>query len=443
MIKLLVAIGLITECLSFFIYNRILFSPKKRMASCVLTYVISYVSLILLHDVSSYHTVIINMILFLLVNIFILLFLYKISLLSAILHAFFISGISIISELLVGYIYSLFNDFYWNNWNSLHNLTYMTLSVLVFAAITISAALVEKKIKTINNINAALIVVAILGCITIMAIVASFVFNFIVYPDSVTEAKNINITNIIVLNILLFGFVFIHFYLYRTAKTLGDEKQQKQIEKDNADFVRELRDRDNAQRILIHDIKKHLNAIQAMAQNNNTKGIEAYVEKLTSSSALAPPIRYCTNDYINSILFKYQRESERRNIKFSVTSTSADYSFIENYDITIIMCNLLDNALEAATQSDNAYINITLTQDIEKNISMIVIVNSCSNVVKFVQGIPVSNKHDVFSHGLGIKSVLEVLEKYDGNINMYQDDNNDYHTVVLLNWGEIHENSNL
>jgi len=443
MIRLLVTFGLATEGVSFFLYNKILFHSKRNNLFLALTYILVYSSLIVLHGVSTYNAVIINMVLFLLANIFILLFLYDISVLSALLHAFLISGLSVISEILVGHVYGLFFEYYWNNWNSLHNLSYMLLSAFIFGILTIAFALIEKRIKDAKKSSTAFITVTFLSCITLLAIASFFIYDFILHPDSIGSTNNTRILTIVVLNLLLLSYVFIYYYLYRIETFISREKVQKQLEIDNVNFVNELRERDNAQRILIHDIKKHLNAVQIMAADGNIASLNSYVENLTSSSALAPPIRYCNNDYMNSILFKYQKEAEKADIKFSIDSNSVDFSSIDNYDLTVIMCNLLDNAVEAASNSESKNIIVTLSQDVDKHISMIIILNSCNGTVKFAQGVPVSSKPETLNHGLGIRSVINVLKKYDGNINMYQDENNVFHTIVLLNWRDLNENSHL
>lgn len=54
-----------------------------------------------------------------------------------------------------------------------------------------------------------------------------------------------------------------------------------------------------------------------------------------------------------------------------------------------------------------------------------------------------STKNNPNLHGYGLRSVTNIVELYNGEMNVYVDNiNSTFHTIILLN-GESNENNNL
>jgi len=87
---------------------------------------------------------------------------------------------------------------------------------------------------------------------------------------------------------------------------------------------------------------------------------------------------------------------------------------VSDYDMSIILGNLIDNAMDAQMKinEDNRKINIKIVD--EKNKFTITINNIFNGEIKEKNGILISKKEDSSSHGLGLNSVKEYVEKYDG-----------------------------
>ena len=429
MLRLMLGISLFVEGLSFYFYNSILFSPKRSAINRILTYILTYLIIIIFHRFDSTYSIIVNMLLFFAGNAVILLYLYKLPPLSAIMHCLLISGYSVIAEVVIGNIYTLFIAKYWENWQNENNLIYLSSSVLLFAVLTVSTALVEKRINKHTLSFNGIVPVLFLAILALVMIVVNYFYEFLIQPES---DNIIAMLNIIILSILLLGFVFMYIYMYRAGIMLSRQKQQHQAEKDYIDYYKELNRRDTEQRIIMHDMKNHLLAMQNIIEGDDYKKLRDYIQNMVHSSFFKQPMQYCRNDYINSIIFRYQKAAEEKHISFSVDSGNFKLSFIDNYDLTIIFCNLLDNAMEAAVESTSPYISITLSCDSGRHINVIKITNSCNKQVKFIDGIPISSKKNAFAHGLGLKSVHNSISKYDGTISMHQNGNYDFCTIVVF-----------
>ena len=67
---------------------------------------------------------------------------------------------------------------------------------------------------------------------------------------------------------------------------------QMQKESDLVQFYQMMAEQTDAQKLVIHDIKKHLYAISLLNQK-----ISDYIESLTHSSQLKVSMRVCENDF--------------------------------------------------------------------------------------------------------------------------------------------------
>ncbi len=429
MLSLMLGISLFIEGLSFYFYNSILFSSKRSSIMKILTYVLIYLVIIVFHGFDSTYSIIVNMILFFFGNFVILLFLYELPTLSAIMHCLLISGYSVIAEAITGNIFNIFITKYWENWQDKNNLIYLSVSVLLFAIITISTALIEKHIYKRDLYFYGIIPVTILAVIAMVMICINYFYGFLIHSAS---DNTIAMLNIIVLISLLLGFVFMYIYMYRTGIRLSQQRQQNQVEKDYVEYYKELNRQDAEQRILRHDMKNHLLSMQSIIEKGDYSILHDYIHNLVQASFLNQHMQYCKNDYINSIIYRYHKSAQDNNIAFSVDSGNFELSFIDNYDLTIIFCNLLDNAMEAAIESTSPYISITLSYNVNKHISMVRIINSCNKQIRFINGIPISTKKNAFAHGLGLKSVQNSLAKYGGTISMSQNDSGEFCAIIIF-----------
>ena len=68
------------------------------------------------------------------------------------------------------------------------------------------------------------------------------------------------------------------------------------------------------------------------------------------------------------------------------------------------------------------------------NLTLISIINTCNNAPSFDDnGFPASSKKDKQKHGLGLKSVNRIANKYNGSIKMYyENQSKTFHTIIIF-----------
>lgn len=155
------------------------------------------------------------------------------------------------------------------------------------------------------------------------------------------------------------------------------------------------------------------------------------------SSYLLPPCRrfqLCENDMLNAILSRYKKQCSKQNINFLTDIRSGTTSFITDSDLTALFCNLLDNAMEASVGLPEAFIEITVNQKEKTPFTIITVINSSKKITFPKQGsyLP-TTKSDKQKHGFGSKSIQKIVNHYQGDLQMYYDDNSvTFHTIITL-----------
>lgn len=207
-----------------------------------------------------------------------------------------------------------------------------------------------------------------------------------------------------------------------------------QKESDSAEYYEMLRLQNENQRILIHDIKKHLQSIAMLNEQEENHKVSAYIQQLMLSSDLRESSRLCDNDLLNSILCRYLRQCADSHIAFHTDIRKGTTDFIADNDITSLFCNLLDNAVEAAQNVPDSFIEVNTSRRDKTPFTMITVINSCrTNPFSKQDGSLMTNKSDHLKHGFGLKSIRKTVKKYNGDMQMYFDDETmTFHTIITL-----------
>ncbi len=223
------------------------------------------------------------------------------------------------------------------------------------------------------------------------------------------------------------------FYAFEVAQKesaeLSDLRaiQQKQ-EIDQKYF--EIVDQSNKEmQILAHDTKNHLMQICNM---ENMESVQKYIDSIYPSLDKFSSIGISQNKILDLIISKYIKLCEKNHLQFSVNVKTANLHYIEDADLSTILNNLLDNSMEAAEQSQEKRISFSLYSR-SKRYDALVLENSC-DIPPIVEGSKLkTTKPEKRLHGLGLKSVLKVVEKYSGMYDWeYNEEQKLFKTVIAF-----------
>lgn len=170
----------------------------------------------------------------------------------------------------------------------------------------------------------------------------------------------------------------------------------------------------------------------AFLSYNPYKGDE-YISEIVEDFNIMNPIDYCNNTTINLITHRYYEICKRNNINFTISIKNANIDFMKEHDITALLDNLLENAVESALMTNDKFIDFSICIR-NSNFVIIKISNSCNKKPKYINGTLVSSKIISGMHRIGTRSIKRVVAKYNGNLEMkYDSDTNTFTSTIGIN----------
>lgn len=178
-----------------------------------------------------------------------------------------------------------------------------------------------------------------------------------------------------------------------------------------------------------HDIHHHMLILQELLDNNETEKASDYLKQYIDSNREKTAIRLCGNPIVNLIVSHYRDIAEERNIAFSIHINIPDKLPVQDTDISVVLGNLLENALEAVSAVDTGEREIRLSMGSKGKMLGITVDNCFNGVVYKKDGKYFSTKSE--HRGLGLASISDIAEKYCGGVEFCHEGNMFYSSIML------------
>ena len=308
--------------------------------------------------------------------------------------------------------------------NSIMRFITIMITKLLFVVCMIIVVSIKKKQKLMLKKAEYLIVSA---TFIVSAIIISIVRNMIYEHEDNYNAFLILVMGLICLNIAqYYSLVFI------SKKNNSEQKLtivKKQLELQEMSIHNLEKSYDETSK-LRHDIKNYLLCALELAENTEYAELTEYLRnlnetKINKSTHYIHTERKAIGAVINT---KFAlAESKGFNVKCII---SDEMNNIEDIDAAILLSNILDNAIEACEQNiDHSEIVLKIWMD--AGYHCIDLSNSVEyDVLKNNPRLNTSKK-DTTIHGVGLQSVRDIVEKYDGILSFVQKGNM-FHVCISL-----------
>ena len=397
---------LITNVFNVFIIHRLIraFFEQRRSKRwvCVFSYFSYFVitSLLYLFVDIPFVTLLVNWCIFLGISLN-----YKASMLIRLLSSLYILIFVIIPEIIIGawigyFHYSIFTEGSFNNSLGLiaaRLATYMEALLLYnFRAVRKS-----QKVKGSTWISSVLI-----------PIMTFVLFVFIIQSEDTTQ------TNVIVAVVLIYLINITSFYLYDSlAASYIKLSEATVLEKERELYYNQctmMQDSTNELRAFRHDLKNQLIGVSELMSTENYEEAERLVGELSGKLDTKMLFSTTGNIPIDSIINYKLQSAENEHIRVETEIAVPEDMGIDISDCITIFGNLLDNALYALREVNEAERFLKLKVVFDKGCLMIQCVNPYVTEVQYENGKIVSTKSNREEHGLGLKNIEAIAEKFNG-----------------------------
>lgn len=211
--------------------------------------------------------------------------------------------------------------------------------------------------------------------------------------------------------------VYIVVVFYRISIVRKTEKENALLQQQSEmqlEVYSDLQQRYQNSMRTIHDAKRHVRALESLIQSDHLAEAQQYKESLFQKLNELQPSIQCDNPLLSAILNHVFLKAEQRHIALKMDLQGEEQlSMLAGVDLTTIVSNLLDNAVDAVSElpEEQRYIHFAVAFQMGE--IMIHVENPTKNDLKREGNTVVSTKEGHF--GLGLKNVGMVVKKYKGD----------------------------
>ena len=196
--------------------------------------------------------------------------------------------------------------------------------------------------------------------------------------------------------------------IFSNLNSIAQESVQREIQRQNK-MLLALVEAENQQiaadRQARHDHRHHILVMLEMAGNGDLDRVRDYLKLLAENEGQVwNEIRFCNNTTVNTLLTAYTRRASETGIDMKISASVSRELEIETQDLVIVIANLIENALNALEKlkGKERSLRISIRETPER--LLIKIENTCRDKIVF----------DETCYGVGIRSVIATVNKYDG-----------------------------
>lgn len=241
--------------------------------------------------------------------------------------------------------------------------------------------------------------------------------------NSTTYLPFITMISVILLFDCAFPFVIDYFEKVENRNT----ENEKKLMKNKLDYqqMKMLNEEKQEFRKLRHDYLNIIETAKGFIEINKPEKVLLLFQNISDDLTGLSGFSVCSNETINTIFYTKIQQAKAANIKFTVNIDENYAILIDEYDLCRILCNLIDNALNATKLSNldklcNFY--LTINEDY-------LIIESKNNFTSAKQSKP--DKSALHGNGIGI--IKGIISKYDGTYLAKQECNVWFTEVKLKN----------
>ena len=235
----------------------------------------------------------------------------------------------------------------------------------------------------------------------------------------------------------LFVLVLVIYLIFFKMMYLSYEKLQSQHDADQARHLLSIQEEQyrhicasiESSRRMNHDLRHHMITLQGFLQGGRVQDACDYLDQYLDSARQVELVELCRNPVVNMVVGHYRSLALHKDIQFQPRIQVPDQLSVSDIDLSVILGNLLENAIDAADcgEGDERFIQFHMLCSGQK--LAITVDHGFHDEIKKVDGRYVSSKPN--HSGLGLRNIEMIAEKYEGGVE-FTHDPHVFHSSVML-----------
>jgi len=259
--------------------------------------------------------------------------------------------------------------------------------------------------------------ISITSCIGIVTIIykSPILGSYVAYPVCISSI----LTGL--------GACYLCSYISRTLKS----EMEIQTLKYQQSYYQELEENQKEVRKLRHDMKNHLNIIETFLRDDDIEQAKEYFADLSDDFSVSTHT-FCDHSIVNAVLNAKYNLAVQEQIDCTMQVDLNESIQIDDLSLCSLLANTLDNAIEACRKIDSDKPRwIVLKARSHNGHFSYEVSNSKANDIVCRHKKIITDKEDKTSHGIGLKTVAEIVEKHLGHLDISHTDNDFSITVII------------
>lgn len=171
-----------------------------------------------------------------------------------------------------------------------------------------------------------------------------------------------------------------------------------------------------------HEWKNHIAALHLLAQRQDQTELRNYLDRLDGELEQLSPRNFTANPTVNTIFQRFAAQTKKKDVTFRVSAVLPEMLQIREDDLCSLLFNMLDNALEAAAQTEQG--EILCSMQIRRQYLAIRCENTYSGTLRTDEnGELLTTKNDASDHGFGLMKMRAIAKKYGSVLDISYDEN--------------------
>lgn len=223
--------------------------------------------------------------------------------------------------------------------------------------------------------------------------------------------------------------IFIYYqYLADNEAKVNELESERRFYELNNTYLDVLQHQNEELQMLFHDTKHHYLALSGLEDISQVK---AYIRKIYPDLENKNTVQISSNKMLDLILNQYIVVCKKKGIRFFYEVKTANLDYIEDSELSILLNNILDNAVEAAAKSQEKMIEFSL-----RNIhamDILSVINSCDTPPVHKSGRLITTKSNSEKHGFGTRIIEKHVKRNHGRSEWFYDEaEHRFHFSVLF-----------
>lgn len=215
------------------------------------------------------------------------------------------------------------------------------------------------------------------------------------------------------------AFIISQYFVHETSslrrerelvnQLLREKSEQYEFNRENIEFIQQK----------CHDLKRQLRALEFAGEDER----KTMLEETRRAAEFYDATIHTGHEVIDTLLTEKNLLCTNRGIQLSCVVNVRTLKHVGTIDLYTMLSNALDNAIESTERLDEPSMKaIRFSMTERGQMLCIEVENYYAGTVEMRNGLPVTSKDDAANHGIGVRSIRTLSQRYNGDIAITTED---------------------